>query len=353
MIKRRLKHLGGIFVAKVFFKRITNKDYKDLSDGARILLEKLVEEIDFKFEKHVPIKVHFGEKGNKTFIPPDCYMGIIDYLSEKNIKSSYIETNVLYRGSRTTAESHIKLAKEHGFTQLPIIIADGEYGNEYIEVPINKTYFDSCKIGKAFGDYSQYLVCAHFKGHGSAGFGGAMKQLSMGFGSRGGKLAQHSGIKPEVIAKKCIECELCIKKCDVDAIEMKEKAYIHHDKCVGCAGCIAVCPVGAIVNDWSEEAFKKKVTEYAYGAQKDKEIIYINFLMNITKECDCVGQPMDEVAKDIGVFVSNDPVSIDTACLDILQREQGEKLFEDGRESIEHAVEIGFGEKDYELIEIF
>lgn len=339
-------------MSKVFFKRVVNKNYQDLSDVALTLMKQLIDEEGHKFKGTVPIKVHFGEKGNKTYVPSTCYEGVINHLKENNIPSAYIETNVLYRGHRTTADSHLEIAKAHGFTQLPVIIADGERGEAYVEVPIHKAYFESCKIGKAFGDYEQFIVMSHFKGHGSAGFGGAMKQLAMGFAARGGKMAQHASIKPVVNEPKCTACGLCIKKCDVEAIEMREKAFIHHDICIGCAGCIAVCPVGAIRSDWSGENFKEKVAEYAYGAQMGKDNIYITYLINVTPECDCMGQHMDTIAADIGVFASKDPVAIDTACLDMLQKEAGKKLFEDGRASIVHAVKIGFGSDQYELIEI-
>ncbi len=339
-------------MSKVYFKKVTNKSEEQLSKVARELLEHIVTQTGHKMKATVPMKVHFGEKGNNTYVKPQCYQGVIDYLNENQINSAFIETNVLYRGPRTTRDSHLALAKEHGFTQLPVIIADGDHGEEYDEIQIDKEFFTTCKIGSAFSNYDQFIVMSHFKGHGSAGFGGAMKQLAMGFAARGGKLAQHSGISPTVIEKKCIACGICIEKCDVAAIEMKEKAFIHSETCVGCAGCIAVCPVGAIVNDWKEVNFKEKVAEYAYAAQKDKDNIYISYLINITKECDCVGQPMDEVASDIGVFISKDPVAIDTACLDILQNQKNEKLFDDGRESITHAVKIGLGSKEYELIEL-
>lgn len=339
-------------MSKVYFKRVENKDYQQLNEAARVLLETLVKEEQHAFTQTVPLKVHFGEMGNTTYIPSDCYLGVIDYLSSNGIESAYIETNVLYRGSRTTRDSHVATALAHGFNQLPIIIADGDHGEAYDEIPIHQTYIESCKIGKAFSDYSQFIVMSHFKGHGSAGFGGALKQLSMGFGARGGKLAQHSGISPKVRDKKCVACGLCVTKCDVHAIEMNETAYIHPEKCVGCAGCIAICPTGAIVNDWSGSNFKEKMAEYAYGAQLGKDNIYISFLINITADCDCMGQHMDEVAKDIGVFISKDPVAIDSACLDILQKEAGECLFNDGRATIVHAVKIGFGTDQYELVEV-
>lgn len=339
-------------MANVYFKRVTNKDYAALSDAALLLMETLIKDTGHKFKGRVPIKVHFGEKGNQTFVPPTCYLGVIDYLREHSIPSAYIETNVLYRGARTTAESHKEIAKAHGFTQLPVIIADGHQGEAFDEIQIDKEFFKSCKIGKAFSDYEQFIVMSHFKGHGSAGFGGAMKQLAMGFAARGGKMAQHAGINPVVKASRCIACGLCIEKCDVDAIEMQEKAVIDHDKCVGCAGCIAVCPVGAIQSDWTGKNFKEKIAEYAYAAQLGKDNVYITYLINVTPECDCMGQHMHAVAEDIGVFVSKDPVAIDAACIDILQKESGEKLFDDGRESIVHALKIGFGTDQYQLIEL-
>jgi uncharacterized Fe-S center protein len=300
----------------------------------------------------MPIKVHFGEKGNKTFIPAKCYDSIINYLKNKAIKPIYIETNVLYRGSRTTTESHINLALEHGFNQIPIIIADGETGTEYTEVEINKCFFDKCKIGRAYQEYEKFIVMSHFKGHNAAGFGGAIKQLSMGFAARGGKLAQHSGISPIVNAKYCISCGLCIEKCDFDAIHMDGTAVIDSKKCIGCAGCIAVCPKGAIKNSWGAENFLEKMAEYAYAASKDKENIYISFLHNITNDCDCIGQHMDTVAEDIGVLASKDPVALDSACLNILQKNSGKKLFDKGRVTLTHAEKIGLGFCDYELIEL-
>lgn len=339
-------------MSKVYFKRVEDKDYQKLSDAALLLMKELIVKEDHQFKGTVPLKVHFGEKGNDTYVPSSCYQGVIDHLKSNDIESAFIETNVLYRGARTTADSHLQIAKDHGFTQLPVIIADGEMGEAFDEIEINKEFFKTCKIGKSFGDYDQFIVMSHFKGHGSAGFGGALKQLAMGFAARGGKMAQHAGINPVVKASRCTACGLCIKKCDVDAIEMKGKAVIDHSKCVGCAGCIAVCPVGAINSDWSGKNFKEKIAEYAYAAQLGKDNLYITYLINVTPECDCMGQHMHTVAKDIGVFVSKDPVALDTACIDILQKESGEKLFDDGRESIVHAIKIGFGTDQYELIEL-
>jgi uncharacterized protein len=339
-------------MSKVYFIKNSESDYGKLGKDALEILKKVVSETGHAFEKEVPIKVHFGEKGNKTFMPATCYDETIGYLKENGVNPSYIETNVLYRGSRTTTESHIQTAKAHGFTQIPIIIADGDIGTEYDEIEINKEYISKCKIGKGYGKYKQFIVMSHFKGHGTAGFGGAIKQLAMGFAARGGKLEQHSGISPVVDDEKCISCGLCENKCDFNAIQTPDVAVIDESKCIGCAGCIAVCPQGAIENTWGGANFFEKLSEYAYGASKDKDIIYITFVHNITEECDCVGAHMKTITDNIGILASKDPVSLDTACLDLVQKNSGQKLFEKGRKSLQHAQKIGMGTMEYEIVEV-
>lgn len=339
-------------MSKVYIIKNSGSDYEALGRDALKLLKKVVEDTGHQFQQEVPIKVHFGEKGNTTYIPARCYEEVIDYLKEKGISPSYIETNVLYRGSRTTSDSHIKIAKSHGFTQIPIIIADGEMGTEYDEIEINKEYIKKCKIGKGYRKYKQFIVMSHFKGHIQAGFGGALKQLSMGFAARGGKLEQHSDIAPIVSAEKCISCDLCVGKCDFDAIHRTDTAVIDDAKCIGCAGCIAVCPQGAIRNSWGGSNFLEKLSEYAYGASLGKDIIYITFVHNITKDCDCMGTVMEPITDNIGVLASKDPVALDTACLDLVQRNSKKMLFENGRTSLFHSEKIGLGTMEYQLIDI-
>lgn len=339
-------------MSKVYFIKNTESDYDKLGKDAVELLKKIVSETGHEFEKEVPIKVHFGEKGNRTFIPAKCYDETIKYLNKNGITSLYIESNVLYKGSRTTTEEHIKTAKSHGFTQIPIVIADGNIGTEYNEIEINKEYIKKCKIGKGYGNYNQFIVMSHFKGHIAAGFGGALKQLAMGFASRGGKLEQHSGISPVVDEKKCISCSICAEKCNYSAINIQDTAIIDSDKCIGCAGCIAVCPQEAIRNTWGGSNFLEKLAEYAYGASKDKDIIFITFIHNITKDCDCSGTHMKPIAENIGIMAGKDPVALDTACLDLVQRNEDNKLFDKGRKTLMHAEKIGLGTMEYEIISL-
>lgn len=339
-------------MSTVYFKRTRPAGRPELGAAALELLKKVVAESGHHFEAEVPIKAHFGERGNRTYIPAATYDPLIDYLEAQGVKPSFIETNVLYRGSRTTREDHLKLAREHGFSRIPVIIADGEIGLEYDEVVIDKDFFRSCRIGKAYGRFRQFIVTSHFKGHIAAGFGGSLKQLAMGFAARGGKLAQHTDIKPLVRAKKCIACGICAEKCDFGAITIDGIARIDPDKCAGCAGCIAVCPQAAIHNSWEGVHFPEKLAEYAYGATRGKDNLYISFLHDITEECDCVGGPMTPIMPNIGVVAGKDPVALDAACLDLVQAQGGSGIFEAGRPALVHADKIGLGSMEYELVEV-
>jgi len=339
-------------MSEVFFKEIKSDASQEFSNSAKFLFIKLITEKKIILEKNIPLKVHFGERGNETFIPPLFYQGIIDYLHEQKITTSFIETNVLYRGSRTTQSNHLQVAKEHGFTQIPIIIADGERGEKYHEITINQKHFTQCKIGAEYQKYQQIIVCSHFKGHMAAGFGGALKMLAMGFAARGGKLDMHSKYKPTINENKCLSCGICINKCDVEAISLQPKAVIDHSRCIGCAGCIAVCPQGAVNHDWGGDHFLEKMTEYAYAATLNKQFLYLNFLANIVKDCDCMGHKMDLLTNNIGIVASLDPVALDIASLDLFQKQTKSKQFDVARKSLEYAEKLGMGSVKYNLVKV-
>jgi uncharacterized Fe-S center protein len=343
-------------MSTVFFKPIDSyQKTAEISEGAGQLLNHIVESSNLELTSYVPLKVHFGEKGNQTFIAPENYVGIIELLKSKGVKSAYIETNTLYSSERKNRTAHLQVAKDHGFTQLPIKIADGEYGDEYAEVRINGKHFDTCLIGKAIAELDQMIVLSHFKGHILTGFGGAIKQLGMGCASRGGKLAQHANSIPKIKSRKCNMCGECVKHCPADAIILAPKAKIDESKCVGCASCMAVCKQGAIFNSWWASIgknFRERMVEYAMAAQKDKTIIYINFALNITRLCDCEGRKMRPIVPDIGILASSDPVAIDTACLDLVQKHKGRKIFQRGRRFLKYAQKIGLGTITYQLAEV-
>lgn len=347
---------GGYHMIKVYFKPIQSYGMTEQINAVATDLLKIIEENEqVELQKFIPLKVHLGEKGNTTFIAPRNFQGIIDYLHNKDIKTAFLETNVLYRGQRNSIDKHLKVAAEHGFTAIPVIIGDGEMGEEYELVEINQKHFKDCKIATAVTKENQLIVLSHFKGHAMAGFGGAIKQLAMGCASKGGKLAQHANAIPKISSSKCKACQACAVKCPENAITITKKATISAERCVGCASCMAACPHEAISNSWLASltgAFNERLAEYAYAAAKGKQNIYITFALNITKNCDCEGHPMKPIAKDIGIFASLDPVAIDQACLDVLDKREGKKIFRRGRHTLAYAEKIGLGSRSYELIEM-
>ncbi|MBQ7568596.1 DUF362 domain-containing protein, partial [bacterium] len=313
-------------MARVYFWPVTAQtETADIQRTTRAMLERLLADGGIEPEKRVPLKVHFGEKGNSTYIKGENYQGIIDLLKERGCQPYYTETSVLYAGERYAGERHIKVALEHGFDQLPIEMADGQEGEDFCEIPVGQKHFESCYIGRGIAEAKQLIVLSHFKGHMLAGFGGAIKQLSMGCAARAGKLAMHAGVKPRIKSRSCRRCHVCEKRCNFGALHIGEKSYIDQEKCRGCGACVAACPHKAIRSfsffSWQSivnilfrgSHFREGLAEYAYAASRNKQCFYVSFAMNITKGCDCDPRRMKPVIPDIGVFASLDPVSIDAA----------------------------------------
>lgn len=341
-------------MANVYFIPVsTIYDTEKINKAAKVLLNKLIEERQEGISGVVPVKLHFGEAGNTSYIGPENYDGILEFIKENGAEPAFIETNVLYKGERMTEKSHRKLAADHGFTKAPIIIADGDHGENYTEVEINKKNFKTCKIGKELEKYPCLIVASHFKGHVLAGFGGAIKQLAMGCASRGGKLAQHDNAIPIVNWDKCASCGTCKRQCPADAITLNPKAVIDEGKCIGCASCMGVCNFDAIGNDWDRTLngnFFERIAEYAYAAANGKKNMYITFALNITELCDCDGHSMEPITPDLGVFASLDPVAIDKAALDMVNSRKN--IFKKGGHTLTYGKEIGLGDTDYTLINL-
>lgn len=345
--------------ANVYFHRIdAHTPVNRVQEISRQLLAVLVEKEGVRLRSRIPLKVHFGEAKNKTFLSPEHYLGVLAFLEERGIESCYMETSVLYGGQRYKKELHEKTAAAHGFTQLPIVFADGEHGEEFAKVEIGKKHFKTFKIGRAFLDYEQILVLSHFKGHRLAGFGGALKQLSMGHASKGGKLAMHMGEKPHIVRSKCRKCEICKTRCNQDALIIGKRSHIDAEKCVGCGACVAICPHKAISIFTPRSILKflgignpflEKLAEGAFAAQKGKENLYLNFAMNLTAGCDCEGRAMKPLLENFGVFASTDPVAIDKACWD-MACERGKKF--GGAKIFACAESLGMGSTDYRLHEL-
>lgn len=326
------------------------------------------------------IKIHFGERGSDAYINPVFVRQVVEKIKECGGKPFLTDSNTLYSGSRSNAVDHLTTAVEHGFdyavTGAPLIIADGLLSKDSVEVEINKNHFKKVKISGSIYYADSMIVMSHFKGHEEAGFGGAIKNLAMGCAPAAGKQQQHSTIKPDVKAGKCIGCGRCRSVCPASAITVENnKSKIDHKLCLGCGECLTVCPVKAIAPKWESdiEPFIERLTEYAYGAIKNKggKVGFISFLTNITPDCDCTPWSDMPIVPDIGILASSDPVAIDAASFDIVNKETGfkgsllscnynpgEDKFKgvhpdtNGYLQISYGDKIGLGSKEYILKEI-
>lgn len=325
-------------------------------------IQKLLEVCDFKrLGSDVAMKVHFGEKGCTTYVSPRLIKLFYDKVIELKKSAVLVECNVLYRGSRTNSKDHIETAIHHGFDFAPIDILDGQRGSEYFSQPIDFGMLKEARLGKGLLKYDSMIVISHFKGHEMVGYGGALKNIGMGLGSRSGKLAMHSDVEPIVNMAKCVGCGICVENCDFGAISLVSgKAVIDPKKCKGCAMCIAVCPKKAITVPWRGSTSKQlaqKIVEYAgavierIGAEK---IIYINVLENITPLCDCVGIAQKKLIPDIGFLLGYDPVAIDKASLDLANKYAEFNIVsrQDKSMQVDYGNEVGIGSLEYELINL-
>ncbi|MFA5872299.1 MAG: DUF362 domain-containing protein [Parcubacteria group bacterium] len=317
-------------------------------------IDKILERADFsKLGKKVALKIHFGERGCETYINPLLVRKVYEKIKSLGKDAALVECNVLYRGSRTNRKDHIETARSHGF-DMPIDILDGENGSEYIEV-------SGCKIGEGIKNYDSLIVLSHFKGHMAAGFGGALKNLGMGLGSRAGKLDMHSSIKPSVNPSSCVGCGICVENCNAEAIALAgKKAAIDQNKCEGCAMCIAVCANGAVTVPWrgrTAAELQKRIAQYASAILTlFPHPIFINVLEKITKECDCMGIKQEPIMSDVGILYSEDIAAVDKASLDLANEFSEGKFNEvnsvDKYKQIDFAGESGAGNAEYELVKI-
>lgn len=350
----------------------------------RLMIAAGMKEIDFT-DKYAAIKIHFGEYGNLAFLRPNYAKVMADLVKECGGKPFLTDCNTLYVGSRKNALDHIDTAYLNGFTPYAtgchVLIADGLKGTNETIVPINGEYVKEAKIGAAIMDADVFLTLTHFKGHEMAGFGGALKNIGMGCGSRRGKMEMHNDGKPQVSdVESCIGCGACFRICAHGApvIENK-KARIDHEKCVGCGRCLATCPKDAISAD-SGTSIKRlncKMAEYSLAVCQGRPNFHVSLICDVSPNCDCHAENDIPIIPDVGMFASFDPVALDVACADAVNNMPvidgsvlSDNIRADGRHGeghdhfhmthpdtewkscIEHAVKIGLGSDQYELIEI-
>lgn len=353
--------------------------------GASNLLQKLeslmkaadFESIDFK-GKYVAVKVHFGEPGNLAFLRANYAKVVCDYVKKLGGKPFVTDCNTLYVGGRKNALDHLDTAYTNGYnpfsTGVHTIIADGLKGTEERLVPVNNgEYVKWAKIGSAIMDADIVISLNHFKGHELTGFGGAIKNLGMGSGSRAGKMEMHSAGKPKINQKYCIGCGQCVKVCAHDAPVITEhKATIDHEKCVGCGRCIGVCPTDSVraAFDEANDVLNCKVAEYAQAVIQERPNFHINLVIDVSPFCDCHPENDVPIVPDVGMFASFDPVALDMACAQAVNAQPavpGSLLDQHGHDhhdhftdtspvthwvsALEHGEKIGLGQMDFELIE--
>ena len=367
--------------SKVYFADLRADMHENLQQKlTRLMKTAGMGDIDFQ-DKFVAIKLHFGEPGNLAFLRPNWARTVADFVKERGGKPFLTDCNTLYVGGRKNALDHMDSAMLNGFnpmtTGCQIIIADGLKGSDEVEVPVaGGEYVKNAKIGRAVMDADVFISLTHFKGHEEAGFGGCLKNIGMGCGSRAGKMEQHNAGKPHVAEKYCIGCGQCRRICAHGApIIENGKAHIDHDKCVGCGRCIAVCPKDAVQINWDESTtnLNYKIAEYTKAVVDGRPCFHISLVIDVSPTCDCRPENDMAIVPNVGMFASFDPVALDMACVDAVNaqtplrgsaaddahakahvHDHFQRLHPDTnwRSCLEHGEKIGIGTRDYELIKI-
>lgn len=310
------------------------------------------------------VKTHFGESQKLGYVRPLYLKMLGESIKEHGGVPFLTETSTLYKGNRSDAISHISHAQSQGFdyasTEMPIIMADGLFGDQDHIVPIKGKIYNDVHIAALFAKCNALVVVSHFTGHLAAGFGATLKNLGMGCASRKGKLRQHSTAKPEINAQECTGCGTCVEWCPEVAISLNDEvALIDSEKCIGCGECLAMCRFNAVEYNWEAtyEDLQKKVVEHAMGICSlfPGKSLFVNVLTRISKDCDCMGHTFEKIIPDIGILVSRDPVALDAASLALIEEKTGKSFAQLAHDipyrfQLDYAHELGFGRQEYELI---
>ena len=333
----------------------------------------------------VAIKIHFGELGNVSYLRPNYARAVVDVVKELGGKPFLTDCNTLYPGSRKNALEHLYCAWENGFTPLtvgcPILIGDGLKGTDDIEVPVRGgEYVKNAKIGRVM-DADVIISMTHFKGHETTGFGGALKNLGMGCGSRAGKKEQHNNGKAYVQQEICRGCRRCMRECANNGLVFDpetRKMHVDKEHCVGCGRCVGACNFDAIdfEDPNSNQMLNYRIAEYAKAVVDGRPQFHISLVMDISPNCDCHVENDAPILPDVGMFASFDPLALDQACVDACMKceplpnsQLGEHMRDphfvdhhdhftnstpesEWQSCLSHAEKIGLGTRDYELIRL-
>ena len=334
--------------------------------------------------KFVAIKMHFGEMGNISYLRPNYAKALVDLIKELGGKPYLTDCNTMYPGSRKNAIEHLYCAWENGFTPLsvgcPVIIGDGLKGTDDVAVPVEGCeYTEAAMIGRAVMDADVFISLTHFKGHELTGFGGAIKNIGMGCGSRAGKKDMHSAGKPVLDREKCRGCRRCLTECANGGLvydETAKKMTIDESACVGCGRCLGACNFDAIdfAQDQAIPVLNAKMAEYTKAVLSGRESFHLSLITDVSPYCDCHPENDAPILPDIGMFASFDPVALDQACADACLKAEplrnsvlGDNLHRDGftdhhdhftnttpesqwENQLIHGEKIGLGSRSYELI---
>jgi hypothetical protein len=344
------------------------------ADGPDVLASKAgraLARLDFlealEAEDFCALKIHFGERNNKGYIKPEWLRSIVSAVQAKAPRAFLTDSNTLYIGPRSNSVEHLRLAWSHGFRpdvlDIPIIIADGLIGGDVQTEAGISGRIGEAKIASAIQSADALLALTHVTGHVQTGLGAAIKNLGMGCASRAGKLDQHSVARPRVQAKSCRNCKLCFDHCPAGAIVQAEgHVTIDDARCIGCGECLVVCKFGAIRVRWDEDyrRIQEKIAEYALLVKRGfkHKSAFLNFLIRVTKDCDCMAKGEAAIVDDIGVLASSDPVAVDQASADLVLRTAGGRdVFRQGYDidwsmQLRHGEAIGLGTRRYVLTTI-
>jgi uncharacterized protein len=329
----------------------------------------------------VAVKVHVGHPGTTRFLRPQFVRVVVEALKRRGAKPFLTDSNTLYLGARANAVEHTVAAAEHGYdtfgTGAPFIAADGLTSKEAVETQVHLRHFKKVRYGAAAHHADSLVVLSHFKGHLATGYGGAVKNVGMGLGSRAAKQQMHGNVKPAYEDKSlCTACGTCAAVCPAGAVQAEELTMkFDWHLCEGCGDCIVHCPTGALRIQWDEkpEVLGEKMAEVAFGVLKAKreKSVFLNFLMEITPDCDCPPWSDNPLVPDIGILASRDIVAVDAASADLVTASPGlhntrlrsaygagtDKFRDmhpavDWKKQLAYAEAIGMGTREYRLLDV-